>query len=34
MKTQQNPHDGGINNGCGHVIAPQENKEVSHAKRR
>jgi hypothetical protein len=25
MQRQQNPHDDGINNGCGHVIAPQEN---------
>jgi hypothetical protein len=25
METKQNPHDGGINNGCGHVIAPQDN---------
>jgi hypothetical protein len=24
MKTKQNPHNGGINNGCGHVIAPQD----------
>ena len=32
MKTEKNPHDGGINNGCGHVIAPQENKEASHGR--